>query len=256
MAEYVDGSPLRFRVAESGLVEFADAAGALDDDVPPRYRHAVRTVRERLDREAVRTALDDPTTVTFAGVATHLRNTDYDWDVMPGFLGTAVHDADREQFLPPDTTQQVFEHVGLAPVRVVDREVRCVDVDPDTYSMPDSAWRDGPAAGVVFTNKAGGRAVLRRSGAESEAGAQSDDAGDIGSVDQLFSAVVTDAWLAEVADEFAPESGAVAVDAVVERAVERLGRETRVLEVDGITSASEIRSALAERAGQLPATRA
>ena len=251
--ELVDGSPLRFRVAGSGLIEFADHDGPLGGDVPPRYRNAVRTVRERLDREAVRNAVDDPTTVTFVGVATHYRRVEYDWATLPGFLGTAVHHADRDRFLPPDVTRQAFERVGLDPIRIVDQEVRCADVDPEAYSLPDSAWRDGPVAGLVFTNKAGGRAVLRRSNTDADP-RRTEGVDGFDSLETLLAAVVTDDWLRAVADTLAAESGTVTADVVAERSVERIGRETRALRSTGV-DAAELRQAVAERAGRLPVVR-
>jgi len=173
LLELIDGSGLRFRMDDSGLLRFGgpEATYADLDAVPLALRSAVRCVRDRFDREALRSAVDDPAGVTFFGVATHRRGTDYDWDRLPSFLGTDVWvggggEADAGTtdgaFRPPDSVAAIFDGVGLDPVNAVAREVNARDFDPDRYAVPASAWRDGPAAGVVVRNKRGGRGRIVR----------------------------------------------------------------------------------------------
>lgn len=239
--ELVDGDPLRFRVSDSGLIEFGDDERVFaHDEVPLPRRHAVRTIRERFARDAFRRAVDDVESVTFFGVATRLHRIDYDPDATPPFLGTDVYDADRDRFLPPDAVQRIFERVGLSPINVLAREVRAADLDPETYEIPDSDWYDGPAAGVVFRNKAGGRAVRRRTEADPEQDS------DPVTIDALLDAHVTDAWLDRIVD--ACEDGeSVTVETLVERAIERLARETGALTGDDAVSVADIRSRLSGR---------
>jgi len=54
--ELIDGAQLRFRLRESGVVEFADNRRSFGEEPPLVFRHAVRHVRETLDREALRSA--------------------------------------------------------------------------------------------------------------------------------------------------------------------------------------------------------
>ena len=79
---------------------------------------------------------------------------------MPSALGLDVWDADRGAFLPPDGVERVYDRLGLTTVNTFDREVRASDFDADPDAVPESAWYDGPAAGVVLRNKTGGRAKL------------------------------------------------------------------------------------------------
>lgn len=90
----------------------------------------------------------------------HQHTISYDWERTPSFLGFDVWSAAREAFYPPDAVEQIFEKLGLETVNVFERERPAKYFDPDSYSIPDSAWYDGPAEGVVVRNKRGQRAKL------------------------------------------------------------------------------------------------
>ncbi|WP_418282994.1 RNA ligase family protein [Halorubrum sp. DTA98] len=246
--ELIDGGPLRFRVTETGLIEFGDVECVFDPDaIPLRYRHAVRTIRDAFARDAFRHAVADVRSVTFFGVATDRHRIAYDLEETPAFLGSDVYDAERGRFLSPDATQRVFEHVGLVPIEPLSKEVRAVDVDPDAYAIPESSWYDGPAAGVVFRNKAGGRAVRRHPDLLVSPGSDR-DAPEHGSeaLDALIAEHVSDEWMERIVEACGEEPATV--EGVVERALERLGRETPLLAAEGGASESDVRSLLVERA--------
>lgn len=162
LLEKIDGVHLRFQLQESGLVRFGDRSRVYDDpdDVPAPYQHAVRHVRNRLDREALRNAVEDVDDVVFFGEATTHRTIDYEWDRIPSFLGFDVWSADAGAFRPPDAVHAIFDGIGLESVTVFERERRARDFDPDSYAIPQSAWYDGPAEGVVVRDKRGHRAKL------------------------------------------------------------------------------------------------
>ena len=104
--------------------------------------------------------VDDVETVTFVAEATYRRAVPYDLAETPPALGLAVLEAGTP--LSPDAVEGVYDRLGLEPVPVVDREVRAADFDADVDAdvIPESAWYDGPAAGVVVRNKTGDRARL------------------------------------------------------------------------------------------------
>ncbi|WP_339105851.1 RNA ligase family protein [Haloterrigena salinisoli] len=160
LIEKVDGAQFRFQLQESGLIRFGDRNRVYDDPdaVPEPYQHAVRHVRTNLDREALRDAVDDVEALVFFGEAMHRHTIDYDWDRTPSFLGFDVWSAQKDRFYPVDTVERIFDRLGLQSVNVFDRERRARDFDPDTYSVPRSAWYDGPAEGVIVRNKRGQRA--------------------------------------------------------------------------------------------------
>lgn len=162
LLEKVDGANLRFHLRESGVLRFGDRDRVYEDPdaIPQPYEHAVRHVRERLDREALRNAVDDVESVVFFGEATHRHAIEYDWDRLPSFLGFDVWDDRSGSFRPPGAVQGIFERLGLDPINAVERERNTRDFDPTSYSVPQSAWYDGPAEGVVIRNKRGGRAKL------------------------------------------------------------------------------------------------
>ncbi len=162
LLEKVDGANVRFQLQESGLIRFGDRSRVYDDpdDIPEPYQHAVRYVRENLERDALRSAVDDVADVVFFGEAMHQHTIEYDWERTPSFLGFDVWSAKAGAFRPPDTVEKIFEGIGLEAVNAVERELRARDFDPDSYTVPESAWYDGPAEGVVIRNKRGDRAKL------------------------------------------------------------------------------------------------
>lgn len=163
LLEKVDGELLRFQLQPSGLVRFGDSDRVYDDPnaLPERYQHAVRHVRENLDRDAFREAVGDVESVVFFGESMHHNAIEYDWARTPSFLGYDVWSASAGAFRPPDAAEQIFDQLGLTPVNAFERERRARDFDPDSYSIPESAWYDGPARGVVVRDKRGNRAKLR-----------------------------------------------------------------------------------------------
>lgn len=161
LQERVDGTPLRFQVRDAAPIRFGDDVRTFDaEDAPRDRRYSVHEVQRRLDRAALRNAVEDVESITFVGVATHRERADYDWHRLPGFLGMDVWDDDTDEWLPPDRAEQVFHSLGLTPLNALAKEVRAADFQPDRYEFPESAWRDGAVAGVVIRNKTGGRAVL------------------------------------------------------------------------------------------------
>ena len=231
--ELVVGAPLRFRLEPSGQVTFAGRERRFEDP-PPSLRAAVRHVRERLDRAVLMAVARDPSEVVFYGVATRHEGVDYDWERLPPFLGTDVHAAERQGFLPPDVVERTFERVGLDPVDAVEKEVRATDFDPADYDLPASAWYDGPAAGVVIRNKTGGRAAIR--------GDVRGDPGELqGDPAELAEAVVTPARVRRVDGEDFDER----LDRVLDAGYRE--EHARLPEVDG----RAFRSAVVERVREL-----
>lgn len=235
--EYVDGMPLRFQLRDTGELRFGDDERVFESgEVPLHLAHAVRHVRTHLDRDALRAAVDDVSAVTLFGVATTYRGTEYDWDRTPSVVGVDVWADDR--FLPPDAVDGAFARLGLDPVPVVDREVRAAHFDPDGVEVPPSAFRDGPAAGVVFRDKTGHRAARRR---PRDAPAT---AGDV-SAAALADRHATAERLSAVVDALESAGRPVTVDAVLERALEWVGRVAPAV-ADGAVSESALRGAVAE----------
>ena len=274
--ERVDGAHLRFRLRESGLLEFGGRERVYPDAeaIPDPYRHAVRHVREAFDRGALRAARDDVESVVFFGVATHRRAVDYDWDRLPSFLGFDVWDASGEadadgsdgesdgRFLPPDAVEQVYDRLGLDSVNAFQKEVRATDFDPESYEVPESNWYDGPAAGVVLRNKTGLRAKLRhpdlREGGEAGPGERGGDPADA-AAEELAQGLVTRRRVERVARDLEARGRSVSFDAVFERVVEDVTREEYPQLFDGddpedaawSVDAGAFRSAVAARTRQL-----
>jgi hypothetical protein len=234
--ELVDGDPVRFRMQRDGQLRFGDAIRPFGGDVPPAYAHVVRHVRERFDREALREAVDDVESVVFFGRAMHRRGVDYEWERTPSFLGTDVWSATTDDYLLPDRVEKIYRRLGLEPLDPLESEVRAADFDPGSYAFPQSAWYDGPAAGVLVRNKTGLRARLSnpavgetpgsaagtdRAGAgKSEAGV----GGDETAAEAFARRYATTDRLASVARRLREEGRPVTFDALFERTVETVTR--------------------------------
>ena len=242
LQELLDGAHLRFRLEDSGALRFGDSRRTFrDGEVPLAYRHAVRQVRETLDRRALRAAVDDPTAVVFFAEAMHRRSVDYEWHRTPHVLGFDVWDGDAERFLPPDAVERVYEKLGLRPVNAFRKEVRAADFDPDPGAIPASAWRDGPAAGLFVRNKTGGRAKLPNPAVETDV----DPEPLSGSAEGLADRYVTDERLRRVAGDLE----GVAFDPLFEGVVESVLREAgeRFAHEGTTVDLGEFRSVVAER---------
>lgn len=253
--ERVDGALLRFQLQTAGFLRFADRRTVYDDfeAVPDQFRPAVRHVREQLDRDALRAAVDDVEQVVFFGRATHHRRVDYDWDRVPPFLGVEVWDGER--FLPPGAANRVFERLGLRPANAVERELPARDFDPDSYVVPDSAWYDGPAAGLLVRNKRGDRASITHPAFEGSADPVAVDA----SAGDLATRYATDRRLERLATDIEADGDPVVVDTLKRRAVEdvarahyrELYRATNPVDMEAFRSAvaARVREFLTERYG-------
>ena len=242
LLESVAGASLRFRLRDSGLIEFGDADRVYDDpeDLPPQYHHAVRHIRNRLDREALRAAVDDIEAIVFFGKAMQYRGVDYDWVRTPSFLGTEIWAADAGRFRPPDAVDGIFDRLGLDAVNPIEQELRARDFDPDSYAIPDSAWYDGPAAGVVIRDKSGHRARLPNPDVQDdEPAVPAGTAGPAGTT----AADLADQYgsrkrLARLREQLTDAGQPVTVDALLERSLESAFRELdpRLFESGGETS--------------------
>ncbi|WP_135823345.1 RNA ligase family protein [Halorussus ruber] len=246
--ERIDGLHLRFRLRESGVLEFGDRQrvyGSDTDDVPLAYHHAVRHARESFDREALRASVEDLSSVVFFAEATVRRAIDYDWGRTPSILGFDVWNGAEERFLPPDSVERVYDRLGLDSVNVFQKEARAIDFSPESYEVPSSAWYDGPAAGVVVRNKTGQRAVIRHPDFESEPDAEPLSA----PADELAERYATRQRVEAVARRLESAGRPVTFDAVYERVVEAIAREEyhRLFHEQSSVDLSDFRSEVAAR---------
>ncbi|MFC7044823.1 RNA ligase family protein [Halobacteriaceae archaeon GCM10025711] len=254
LQEYLDGAHLRFQLRESGALRFGDRDRVFDpDDVPLPYRHAVRHVRERLDRDALRSAVPDVEAVVFFAEAMHRHAVAYDWERTPSVLGFDVWSGTRGQFLPPDAVEKILRRLGLDPVNAFRKEVRAADFHPDRYQIPDSNWYDGPAAGVVVRTKTGQRAKLLHPGYEPNPAVEPFDA----SPAELARTLATGDRIRAIAAGLAERGRPVTTDAVLDRTLEAIYREEhhRLFDDASDVGLRAFRSAVAARTQELLADR-
>jgi hypothetical protein len=221
LIEKVDGAHLRFQLQEEGYLRFGDRNRVYDpEDVPEPYQHAVRHIREEFDRPALREAVENVEDIVFFGVATHEHTIEYDWDHTPSVLGYDIWDASEGQFRPLASVEQIFESLGLDAVNVFERERPARDFDPDSFTIPDSAYYDGPAAGVVVRNKQGQRGTLVHPQV-----ADADESVEVDtSVEGLARRYATDEYFETVASRLEDKKWDVTVDVFYEHALEDILR--------------------------------
>ena len=205
--ELVAGERLRFGVAEGGYLRFAAGERAFEAEPPLRLRRSVGHVRDRFDVDALLREASDPTELVFYGVATVRDGVEYDWGRLPPFLGFDVRDGSRGTWLPNDAVERAFEGLGLGGVNAFEKELPARHFYPERYEIPDSAWYDGPAAGVVVRDSRGNRAARRNPDAGDGVPALPTEPSD------LASAVVTAELVGRLAGEL---GGGATFDAVFE----------------------------------------
>lgn len=249
--EWLDGAAVRFAVAPAGYLQFGGGERVYGDEMPPELGYAGRFLERAFDLGAYLETVDDPARYTFAGVATHHRRVDYDWDRLPAVLGTAIWDDHEERWLPPDRVQQVFGRLGPPPITVVERE-RSVDQRPLAgYELPASAWYDGRVGGVAFVDKRGHRARSVDPDLPDEpprVHVATDDAAAL--ADQF----VTDGLVATRAASLRDGDAAVAFDPLFEAVLDRVTRANHGALFRGVTDTGAVdldwgtfRGAVAER---------
>lgn len=249
LLEDVAGTQFRFRLLESGLIQFGDADRVYDspDDVPVRYQHAVRYVQTNLDREALRAAVDDVEEIVFFGIATQYRGIDYDWSRLPSMVGYDIWSATAGAFRPPDAVDGIFDRLGLQAATPIEQEVRARDFNPETYTVPQSAWYDGPAAGIIIRNKQGHRARLTNPDAPETGSTASTRATE--TTAEAIAAYGTDQRFERLSEQLTEQGQPVTVETLLECAVEEIVRELppKTSGNSGIDMGA-VRSALAARA--------
>ncbi|MDY6817903.1 MAG: hypothetical protein SVG88_04500 [Halobacteriales archaeon] len=249
--ELVTGGPLRFQVAESGLITFGTPESVVEtpEELSLPYRRATQSVREHLDRDAFRAAVDRPDSVTFFGRATWWTGLDYEWSTVPPFLGIDVWSGRRDAYLSPDAAAGVFERLGLAPLPAINKEIPARDIQLDRYSageaLPDARWYDGPVAGLLIRDKAGGRGRIWRSDLDDH---RPDPLSEPAS--ELADRFVTEHRLERAVTAVRQADEFPGIDPVLQRTLADIGREAAAwLYRDDslVVSEGAFRSAVAER---------
>ena len=248
--EHVTGLRIRFRVAPSGMLTFGAPKEVFDaDGVPLPYRRATAHVREDLELSALRSATDEPESVTFFGVATLHEGIEYEWSELPPFVGVDVWSDERDAYLPPDGAARAYEAVGLPSLPAVEKEADADYTDLDGYAageMPTSAYRDGPAAGVLVRDKSDGRGVAWR-----EEVVETDTEGTEETPEDLAERYATEERIDRTAETLVGRGEEPTVEAVLERLLVDVVRKNYTnLYAGGESVVSEkgFRSAVAERA--------
>lgn len=220
--EYVAGVQLRFQLTEYDTLEIGDSRRIHDlNKIPLSHQHAVRHIRERLDREALQAAVEDVKEIVFFGQVSIQQGVPYEWERLPSFLGFDIWHAGRDRFLSSDTVKNIYQRLGLHPLNTVAQEVNVRDFDTEGYEFPASNWYDGPVAGIVIKNKRGGSA--RRDNPTAKV--QGDESDLPETPVALAQHLATDRRLSRVVNSLETRNQPVTFDAVRDRLFETIVRE-------------------------------
>lgn len=251
--ELPTGGQFRFQIADSGLLTFGTTHRTFDsvETVPLPVRRAAETVRDSLDRAALRAATDTPEQVTFFGVATRNEGIDYDWTALPPFVGVDIY-SEGKGLLTPDSATTIFDRLGLATLPAVEKEVAAAHTDLGEYEddrgFPQSAWRDGPAAGVLIRDKSDGRAHAWRARGE-DMNSMAETRAEIETGAELAAKYATEERIDRTTDALRERDRSPTVDAIRDRLVADVAREAYCSLFDDdelVVSPREFRSAVAE----------
>lgn len=252
--ELPTGGEFRFQVAPSGLVTFGVADRRFDsvDSVPVQYRRAAQEINDQIDRAALDAATDDPSAVTFCGVAIWNEGIPYEWETTPAFVGSDVWTRPKETFLSPDVATAVFERLGLSALPAVKKELPVGHADftrfEDDAAFPASAWWRGAAAGVLIRDKSGGRVTAWRS-----ASRETHTEPERWTATELADAYATVERIEQTMQTLRDNGEPVTVSSVRDRLVTDVAREVYAELFSGgefIASVTAFESAVAERVQQ------
>ncbi len=248
--EYPDGTPFEARLDTTNRLQFAFATDEQSgqphrwvdaEEVPPVFGFAVRALTTRLDRSAIRRAVDDPTAVRLRCLAVHRRHRGYDWSNAPPVVGVDIAYPGTE--LLPHELDRVFEEFGVPTLPTLDTEVHVRNLDSSGATPPETQWGEGTAYGVLSRKKGGGVALRVASEYVGEPPAPEPISS---AVDEYAAAVASPEMLTPLVEECeSTASVSVLTDAVLDRTLRaEFGRLT-----NGETSLDieELRSALAQR---------
>jgi len=236
LLEKVDGAFFGFSYSGRGSSASAIEIGGIR--IRTRFRTRITTPSatfgERLDRDALRRAVDDIESIVFFGEAMHRHAIEYEWDRTPSVLGFDIWSDENGAFYPPDTTERIFKRVGLRPVNAFERERHARDFNPESYTVPQSNWYDGPAEGVIIRNKRGQRANLLHPAHRDGEETTPVDA----SAPELAATYATRQRMKKIARRLEDCQQPVTVEAVHERVLEDIVREAhnRLYRGSGTTS--------------------
>jgi ATP-dependent RNA circularization protein (DNA/RNA ligase family) len=150
--EKVDGGNHRFMLKD-GVITFgtrSQEVGTIhDDSIGKMWTRTFQFLKTILDGKQL------PETHIFFGEAMVRHSINYDWQRTPPFLGFDIgipKDDEVIEFLPYDKKKRVFDDLGIPMVPLIDvvKAGKIVKISDDR--LPESAFYDGPAEGLVYKN--------------------------------------------------------------------------------------------------------
>lgn len=149
--EKLDGSNFRFTLHE-GEFRFGSRNTEGDQLARDQFAAAIEFIKSTVDIETLKQHQADLGDLVYFGEAMNPHTISYDWDETPEFLGFDVWSVDDEVFLECDHAWELFvDDLGLPYAPIVDI-VPASEWDEYDFEVPESAFYDGPAEGVVFKN--------------------------------------------------------------------------------------------------------
>lgn len=159
--EKMDGSNFRFTYNGEGII-FGSRNSVRNADTPltpedignhpiqGQFEGVVDYVLEKIDWSNIDMFKGD----VFFGENMYPHTIEYDFESVPRFLGFDVYNVEKESYVDPDTSFEIFENLNLPRIPILER-ISVSDFDPSEYEIPESQYRNGNPEGIIMTNPEG-----------------------------------------------------------------------------------------------------
>ena len=153
--EKIDGANFRFMVRD-GIIIFGSRSQQLtsndgeDTNVTKNFVRCVKHVRDRMALAPKAIMKGIPSHLIFYGECCIKHSMNYDWEIIPAYLGFDIYDSNRELFLDYDKRECVFKALGLDMVpliKTIDKSTKLDETD-----IPQSKYTLVQAEGIVIKN--------------------------------------------------------------------------------------------------------
>lgn len=151
ITEKLDGSNFRFTYTEDDGYTFGSRNTFGDSLNCDQFSDPIAYVEETCDVDTLVTLQEDYGQLVVFGEAMLPHTISYEWEQTPLFVGFDVWNIDKQVFHHTEHSKEIIEDIGLPFTPIID-EVAVDDLDGWDRGIPQSAYYDGKAEGIVMKN--------------------------------------------------------------------------------------------------------
>lgn len=151
VTEKLDGANFRFTYSRSDGFTFGSRNTVGDALSHDQFRETIDFINDECDRDALLSVQDEYGQLVVFGEAMVPHRIDYDWEQTPPFVGFDVWNVGGQTFHSTEQSKELMEDIGLPFTPVVDT-IPASGFEEWDPTIPQSAYYDGQAEGVVLKN--------------------------------------------------------------------------------------------------------